>query len=87
MIDYILVPQKLKGNLVDARSYSNLETSSDHRLVICKIKVADYLIHKKKNKNIREKYDTQRLIHNEQVKEGYAKTVEDNRRKTESNME
>ena len=78
MIDYILVPQHLKGNLVDTRSHSNLETSSDHRLVICKIKIADYLIHnKKKNNKVREKYDTQRLIHNEQTKKEYERSIEE----------
>ena len=78
MIDYIIVPQHIKRNLVDARSYNNLETHSDHRLVICKIKVANYLMYKPRIKaNTNKKYDIQTLIHDTKIKEEYSKIVQD----------
>lgn len=39
MIDYILVPQKLRSALRQARSYAGLLTDSDHRLVVCKLEL------------------------------------------------
>lgn len=85
MIDYILIPHSQQGNLVDARSYNNLETSSDHRLVICKIKVADYLRYKKMKKKLGERYDTQKLIQNKETKERYAKMIEEQLTKRQDN--
>ena len=75
MIDYIMVPQHLKSNLVEARSYSNLATSSDHRLVVCKIKVAQYLMHKPKTKVNNKKYNIQNLVHNREIQKEYSNTV------------
>ena len=48
MIDYILVPEKWRSNLLDARSYSGTQTNSDHRVVICKIKVDNFSMFKQK---------------------------------------
>ena len=39
-IDYILVPRKLMHRVVDCRSYSGINTYTDHRLVILEIRLS-----------------------------------------------
>ena len=63
MIDYILVPQQLKNNLIDAKSYSGTQTYSDHRIVISKIKTDKFTIFKQeKNTEKPKRYNIQGLI-------------------------
>ena len=77
MIDYILVPQKLKNNLIDARSYSGTQTSSDHRIVISKIKIDKFTIFKQeKNTEKPKRYNIQGLITNKEIRKEYEENIE-----------
>ena len=76
MINYILVPQKLKNNLIDARSYSGTQTSSDHRIVISKIKIDKFTIFKQENTEMPKRYNIQGLITNKEIRKGYEENIE-----------
>ena len=77
MIDYILVPQKLKNNLIDARSYSGTQTPSDHRIVISKIKIDKFTIFKQeKNTEKPKRYNIQGLITNKEIRKEYEENIE-----------
>ncbi len=81
-IDYVIVKKDHKIMLQDARSYSGIETNTDHRLVKTTMKIEWYKVFEKKNKekklnllklktqDIREKYQTQtKLNYEEREKE------------------
>ena len=53
--------------MIDARTYSGTETSSDHRIVVTRIDVNWSKLYAKKPKlNTERKINTQQLIHDEQ---------------------
>ena len=53
-IDYILCSEKIKHTLINARSFSGTETSSDHRLVIYKLQIEKYNIFKNIKQNTQQ---------------------------------
>ena len=74
-IDYIVCEASKKHLLVDSRSYKGTETSSDHRLLICRVKIGDYEIFRVHNKQIAKKYNTKLLICNEEMRNKFASEV------------
>ena len=70
-IDYLPCSQKIKHILINARSFSRTETSSDHHLVICKLQVEKYNILKNVNKTHSKSYNTFQLIKSEETKNAY----------------
>ena len=77
-IDYIFCREKIKHTLINARSFSGTETSSDHRLVICKLQVEKYLIFKNTNKTHSKSYNTFQFIKSEETKNAYQKQLHEN---------
>ena len=77
-IDYILCSEKIKHTLVNARSFSNTETSSDHRLVICKLQVERYNNFKNVNETHTKGYNTFQLIKSEETKNDYQQQLHEN---------
>ena len=65
-IDYIILNQKNKQVLPDARSYGGTGKSSDHRLVVARIKLTWARIYHQRMPNTRQKsFDTRQLTQNE----------------------
>ena len=77
-IDYILCSGKIKHTLINARSFSGTETSSDHRLVICKMQVEKHNIFKDASKTHSKSYNTFQLIKSEETKNVYQKQLHKN---------
>ena len=67
-IDYIFCSEKIKHTHTNARSLSGTEASSDHRLVIYKLKVEKYNIFKNANETHSKSYNTFQLIKSEEIK-------------------
>ena len=63
--------QKIKHSLINARSFSGTEISSDHRLVNCKLEAENYSISKTKHKTHSKSYNTFQLIKSEETKNAY----------------
>ena len=70
-IDYILCSEKIKHTLINGRSFSGAETSSDHRLVIWKLQVEKHFIFKNTNKTHSKSYNTFQFIKPEETKNAY----------------
>jgi len=77
-IDYILVPQRWRASLVDARSYWGTDLKSDHALVVCKFKLKlrtvpkirpekRFDVDKLKNEEIRAEYEEKLAAQAEEV--------------------
>ena len=77
-IDYILVPQRWRASLVDARSYWGTDLKSDHALVVCKFKLKlrsvpkirpekRFDVDKLKNEEIRAEYQERLAAQAEEV--------------------
>ncbi|XP_057294528.1 uncharacterized protein LOC130623039 [Hydractinia symbiolongicarpus] len=77
-IDFIIVLQKQKHILQDARSFSGTMTSSDHRLVLSKIKVKPFQVFKKTRtvKDNIKKVDITHLTNNENMRKAYQQNLE-----------
>ena len=78
VIDYIMIENKFKYLLRDARTYSNTRTESDHRLLICRINASLYKIYKKKKstKERQKKFNTQTLIYDPEKSKEYSEKLE-----------
>ena len=70
-IDYIICQTSKKCVLVDSRSYAGTQTSSDHRLVICKMLIEPYKMFKKKSQIISKPYNTEVLVHSSEKRDDY----------------
>ena len=70
VLDYILVQNKFKHTMQNARSYLGTLTSSDHRIVIVKVVISWYIVFKNiKNGIKREKLiNTIDLVNNDEKK-------------------
>jgi exonuclease III len=83
-IDYILLKTQHRQLIQDARSYSGINTSTDHRLVITIVNLTWYKVYSKKE-NV-QGYNTQ-LLKDKQTKESYTKAVIDNYEKNTKTTE
>ena len=71
-IDYIILNQKNKQVLTDARSYGETETSSDHRRAVARIELTWARIYHQRMPNTSQKrFDTRQLTQNEENQERY----------------
>ena len=75
-IDYIILNQKNKQILSDARSYGGTETSSDHRLVVAIMELIwPRIYHKRMQNQSQKRFDTRQLIQNEDIQERYREQI------------
>ena len=66
--DYIILNQKNKQILCDARSYGGTGTSSDHRLVVARMELIwPRIYHKRMQNQSQKRFDTRQLIQNEDI--------------------
>ena len=72
-IDYILVRTKHKQMIQNSRSYSGINTNTDHRIVITTIKLEWFKIYNSKQEF--ERYDTHKLSGEASCKEAYQTTI------------
>ena len=77
-IGYIIYSEKIKHTLVNTRVFNGTETSSDHRLVICKLEVEEYSIFKNPNKSHSKTNNTLQLIKSEEIKNAYQQQLHEN---------
>ena len=71
-IDYIILNQKNKQVLTNARSYGGTETLSDHRLVVARIELTwARIYHQRMPNTSQKKFDTRQLTQNEENQERY----------------
>ena len=77
-IDHILCSEKIKHTLINARSFSGTEASSDHRLVICKLQVKKYNIFENASKRHSKSCKTFQLIRSEETKNAYQQQLHEN---------
>ena len=71
-IDYVILDQKNKQILTDARSYSGTETYSDHRLVVARMDVKWPKVYKKRTKiEAKKRFDTRELVTNVEKQSEY----------------
>ena len=75
-IDYIICSTSKKHCLIDARSFSNTLTDSDHRLVICEMEVDLHRLYKQKVSHKNKIYNCSMLVNDKEKKEEYQKAVE-----------
>ena len=83
-IDYILCNKDIKSTLINARSFSGSETTSDHRLVICKMSINRYKLFKNKPKANRKQIDSAELARNKQKQQIYKVALENKLSQTET---
>ena len=75
-IDYIILNQKNKQVLTDARSYGGTEILSDHRLVVARIELTWARIYHQRMPNTSQKrFDTRQLTQNEENQERYREQI------------
>ena len=75
-IDYILMDEKQKQTLIDARSYSGTETYSDHRLVVTRIQINWAKIYKRKMTNTQvQRFNNKILINDARSRNKYQKEI------------
>ena len=68
-IDYIILNQKNKQVLTDARSYGGIETSSSHRLVVARKELTwARIYHQRMPNTSKKRFDTRQLRQNEKTK-------------------
>ena len=77
-IDYI------KSTLINARSFSGSEITSEHRLVICKMSVNRYKLFKNKPKANTKQIDSAELTRNKQKQQIYKITLENKLNQTQT---
>ena len=81
-IDYIILNQKNKQVLINARSYGETETSLEHRLVVARIELTWARINHQRMTNASQKrLNTRQLMQNEESLERYR---EQTKQETES---
>ena len=66
-IEYILCSEKIKHTIINTRSFSGTETSSDPRLVICKLEVEKHKTCKNIRKTQSKSYNTFQFIKSEET--------------------
>ena len=75
-IDYIILDQKQKQTLTDARSYGRTETSSYHRLVKARMeKTWPRLDHQRIPRSHQQKFDTKHLTQSKDDQGGYNEQI------------
>lgn len=75
-IDYILCSTKIKHTLINARSFKGTETSSDHRIVVCKISVKKYNIYRNNKNNHTKKFNIHELAKSQEMQTSYQQNLE-----------
>ena len=83
-IDYVLCQSSMKNILIDSRSYSGTLTSSDHKLVVCKMKVEPYKMHKPQIRNHKKPFNTTDLVSSTEVRERYCEKLTEELKDIES---
>ena len=76
-IDYIMCNMNKKNILIDARSYKGSETSSDHRIVICKMMIDKYKIFKNNSQKIIKQFNSSSLATSENQRLLYQNNLDD----------
>ena len=74
MIDYIMVENKIRHSLIDSRTYSGTYCGSDHRLLVTRLDIRPFIIHKRKQADRKEnavKYNTPLLTDNPNMHKAY----------------
>ena len=70
-IDFVLCRHNHKNTLIDARSFSNTQLSSDNRIVICRMSMEKHHIYKNGKKKIIQKninkYKLTKNLHAQQI--------------------
>ena len=75
-IDYIILNQKKKQVLADARSYGGTETLLDHRLIVARIKLTwERIYHQRVPNTIQKRLDTRQLTQNEDNQKSYREQI------------
>ena len=75
-IDYIILNQKNKQVLTNARSYGGTEILSDHRLVVARIELTwARIYHQRMPNTSQKKFDTRQLTQNEENQERYREQI------------
>ena len=77
MIDFVLLNQKIKQALIDSRSYGGTLCSSNHKLVVSRMNIRPFIIHKKKSRTPSQvpKFNTELLTRNKEVKDQHQKRI------------
>ena len=76
----------MKINLINARSYKGTETSSDHRVVICRMSIEKYKIFKNNtNQQVTKHFDINELAKSEEKQIIYQYTLDQKLQQIESN--
>ena len=83
-IDYILCNKDIKSTLINARSFSGSEITSEHRLVICKMSINRYKLFKNKPKANTKQIDSAELTRNKQKQQIYKITLENKLNQTQT---
>lgn len=82
-IDYIIIPNKLKHILLDARVYCNTEASSDHRMLVARLDLRPFRIFQKPRTGQGQvKFNTQKLCNDEETKRKYQADLLENLQST-----
>ena len=75
-IDYIICQSKHKQTLTNSRSFSNLNTDSDHRIVITNIEIELHRINNNRKKaKISRPYNSHLLASDKEVQTKYSNTL------------
>ena len=77
-IDYILCPRQQKHTLVDARSYAGTHVNSDHRLLVCRVRIKPYILFKQFKKFQQKTFNCYPLVNDQNALVKYQTTLKDN---------
>ena len=75
-IDYIILDQKQKQTLTDARAYGGTETTSDHKLVVARMELKwPKVYHKRPPASRQQKFDIKILTENKDIQKEYKENI------------
>eukprot|EP00794_Sanderia_malayensis_P021165 gene21165-23243_t len=84
-IDYIICPENRKHTLIDARSYSGTKVNSDHRMVICRLRIEPFKLFRKTKSRNKTPFNCTALIKDENVRIKYKNEIEKELQECKSN--
>ena len=85
-IDYILCSAKIKQSLINSRSFKGTETTSDHRIVICKLSTKKYDIYKNNKNEHTKQFNIQELTKSQEMQIAYQQNLETKLKKDDTSV-
>ena len=84
-IDYIICPGKRKHVLINARSYGGRQVNSDHRIVICRLRIEPFKLFRRATSTNKTPFNCTALIKDKNLQAKYKNEIEKELQQCKSN--